>query len=213
MAKSKKGQLPVGCPNFNELLRICAALGKPCDADNPMACELRPDKSMLTDSKPKVKSKPADSASVEKKPKNDLPARPKFFTIEEQLRELGVTPTATEKALDNSGTEAEVVKIEMREPGEPAPAYVPKCVVVKVSENPNDDIEFAELTFPCLQCRQNRWWRYNGFKHVTDWICDWCHPSPITPNRTICIDKGLKSAPRAKFTSSDYFPKTAPEDF
>lgn len=172
--KVKKGS--VDCPEFNELLRICTVLGKPCESDEPLRCDLRSD----------VKSKPVVKADEPKKSKKDeLPPKPRLFTIEEQLRELGVEPSRMEKQMDKIGIEAEVGEIHIHQPGEIIP-QVTRPVEIDLDNviEERDGIQILEgdMYETCRCCGKRRYWRKKGSQRL---VCDWCHPSLITPSRQI----------------------------
>lgn len=225
MAK-KKSAPNINCGNYNSLISICTVLGKICDASDPTKCDFsdrfisQNDKPIekpviKKESKPKTeKIKPIDSAPIIEKPKvNDMPKRPKFFTIEEQLRELGVEPSPLQKTIDKLELEAEVISITPQPEGYVMPKY-------ERIDHDKIEYEFDEVGdhfCGIIGCHSKRFWRSKQLGEYSDWKCDYCFPSPITPDRTVksLYKPGEEPKPVVPFMPKAYDPnkEMALDDF
>jgi hypothetical protein len=222
MARKAKSSATKGaqCPEFNALLNLCKVLNSLCNSDDIAECEFR------SDYVPKIKRV---EPVIEPKPKkSDGPPPPRLASIEDQLKELGVEPSKIEKTLDKMREEAEVGEIILRKAGEPVPDYVPKGRLVEspkvieyriIEKHEEEGIEFSDdpKLIICGTCKNRRFWRYNrpslqaGGWQKTDWICDWCHPSLVTSDRTIY--KAPEPKPRPKLEPKPVKNEISLEDF
>lgn len=171
------------CPKINPLLGICQLTQGRCQEKNPHKCELLGESSIpVKKSEPKIGKE--ETPKLHKK--DDIPSRPRFFTIEEQLRELGVSEDKITQALDKREIQVEVQDVILRgEPGYTEPRPETQAVDPLMLEGRNYAIEFNDnLGRLCHICHRGHWWRY-GPPNPSKWICDYCHPSLITPSRSI----------------------------
>ncbi|MFA6358736.1 MAG: hypothetical protein WCY09_08800 [Candidatus Omnitrophota bacterium] len=179
MAKSKKQsiKIPIGCPKFNELLRICSLLGRPCEAIDSNKCDLRGDNAQITTPKTTNKDRqiPTNNTCA-KIASKDISSHPKYFTIEEQLKELGVEPSVIEMAIDANKIQAEVLDINIKSQDEIDAIYNSRYEKIKREiALCGDMIQVAERS-RCCKCNGFYYYRYKYNNKWSAWICRTCYP-------------------------------------
>jgi hypothetical protein len=216
MAKKKVNT----CPEYNILLNICQSTNGPCSEENTDRCELRPHAFVPEPAKPTKRKAviklPIIDVKPQEKKSRDLPPRPKFYTIEEQLRELGVEPNKTTQALDKTGEQFEVEGVYLD--GEKPPEPTGKLIDPEEVAHWDDPIfiENSPENRPCPACHFNKYWHTRKDPRL---LCAYCHPFDASTIKVLyAVDPKLKiNTPLGK---NEFIPEAyhapvidVPEDF
>ncbi len=224
------------CPEYNVLLRICSTLNSACVSENPAECDLRPGYKPIIKSpaieivgekpkkqkdgmptKPKLESIEEQLEALGVDPATvGYKSTKKHPSLSEQITEIGLTPGRLIKYIDSKGWRMELINVELMDADDPRrniKPYQPLKVVNVIKDEWWDDAE-TEFCNPreegveLCPCQGDRMWRLKKENTATIWICDYCHPSFITPSRavkTISPEELAKIMPPPIFMPGQYF--------